>query len=96
MNSGKLVFSQMMAHLSLQTFRQCVAKYPSHYPTLTSSHLNQFFNPAFAKLTYCESQCDIKTWLRAHQAKLYHLGSEAISPRAHWPMLTAFIKEAIK
>ena len=74
MHSGKLVFAQLMAHLPLHTFRQCVAKYPSHYPTLTFSHLDQFLCLAFAQLTYRESLRDIETCLRAHQAKLYHLG----------------------
>ncbi len=74
MHSGKLVFAQLMAHLPLHTFRQCIAKYPSHYPTLTFSHLDQFLCLAFAQLTYRESLRDIETCLRAHQAKLYHLG----------------------
>ena len=74
MHSGKLVFAQLMAHLPLHTFRQCVAKYPSHYPTLTFSHLDLFLCLAFAQLTYRESLRDIETCLRAHQAKLYHLG----------------------
>ena len=74
MHAGKLVFSQLMEHLSLHTFRQCVAKYPSRYPTLKFSHLDQFLSMAFAQLTYRESLRDIETCLRAHQAKLYHLG----------------------
>ena len=74
MHSGKLVFAQLMAHLPFHTFRQCVAQYPSHYPTLTFSHLDQFLCLAFAQLTYRESLRDIETCLRAHQAKLYHLG----------------------
>jgi len=74
MHSGKLVFAQLMGHLSLHIFRQCVAKYPSRYPTLKFSHLDQFLCMAFAQLTYRESLRDIETCLRAHQAKLYHLG----------------------
>jgi hypothetical protein len=74
MHSGKLVFAQLMAHLPLHTFRQCAANYPSRYPTLTFSHLDQFLCLAFAQLTYRESLRDIETCLRAHQAKLYHLG----------------------
>jgi hypothetical protein len=74
MHTGKLVFAQLTAHLPLHTFRQCVAKYPSRYPTLTFSHLDQFLCLAFAQLTYRESLRDIETCLRAHQAKLYHLG----------------------
>jgi len=74
MHIGKLVFAQLMDHLPLHTFRRCVAKYPSRYPTLTFSHLDQFLCMAFAQLTYRESLRDIETCLRAHSAKLYHLG----------------------
>ena len=74
MHAGKLVFAQLMGHLPMHTFRQCVAKYPSRYPTLKFSHLNQFLCMAFAQLTYRESLRGIETCLRAHQAKLYHLG----------------------
>jgi hypothetical protein len=74
MHAGKLVFAQLMGHLPLHTFRQCVAKYPSRYPTLKFSHLDQFLCMAFAQLTCRESLRDIETCLRAHQAKLYHLG----------------------
>lgn len=74
MHTGKLVFAQLMGHLSLHTFRQYVAKYPNRYPTLKFSHLDQFLCMAFAQLTYRESLRDIETCLRAHQTKLYHLG----------------------
>ena len=74
MHAGKLVFAQLMAYLPLPIFRQCVANYPSRYPTLKFSHLDQFFCLAFAQLTYRESLRDIETCLRAHQTKLYHLG----------------------
>jgi len=74
MHSGKLVFAQLMDHLPLHTFRRCVAKYPGRYPTLKFSHLDQFLCMAFAQLTFRESLRDIETCLRAHSAKLYHLG----------------------
>jgi hypothetical protein len=74
MHSGKLVFAQLMDHLPLHTFRRCVAKYPGRYPILSFSHLDQFLCMAFAQLTYRESLRDIETCLRAHSAKLYHLG----------------------
>jgi hypothetical protein len=51
-----------------------VAKYPGRYPTLKFSHLDQFLCMAFAQLTFRESLRDIETCLRAHSAKLYHLG----------------------
>lgn len=74
MYSGQLVFAQLMEHLHLHTFRRCVQRYPSKYPTKTFSHLDQFLCMAFAQLTCRESLRDIETCLRAHQAKLYHLG----------------------
>jgi hypothetical protein len=74
MHHGKLVFAQLMEHLPLQTLRRCVARYPSRYPVLRFSHLDQFLCMAFAQLTFRESLRDIETCLRAYASKLYHLG----------------------
>lgn len=74
MPTGKLVFAQLMDFLPLHTFRRCVARYPSRYPTKTFSHLDQFLSMAFAQLTFRESLRDIEVCLRAHESKLYHLG----------------------
>ena len=71
---GKLVFAQLMDFLPLHTFRRCVARYPSNYPTKTFSHLDQYLCMAFAQLTFRESLRDIEVCLRAHEFKLYHLG----------------------
>ena len=48
--------------------------YPSNYLTKTFSHLDQYLSMAFAQLTFRESLRDIEVCLRAHEAKLYHLG----------------------
>jgi hypothetical protein len=74
MFTGKLVFAQLMEFLRLHTFRRCVARYPSKYPTKTSSHFDQYLSMAFAQLTFPESLRDIEVCLRAHETKLYHLG----------------------
>src|ERR1700730_4500840 len=71
---GKLVFAQLMDFLPLHTFRRCVARYPSSYPTKTFSHLDQFLCMAFAQLTFRESLRDIEVCLRAQESKLCHLG----------------------
>ena len=71
---GKLVFAQVMDFLPPHTFRRCVARYPSSYPTKTFSHLDQYLSMAFAQLTFRESLRDIEVCLRAQEAKLYHLG----------------------
>jgi hypothetical protein len=74
MYSGKLVFAQVMEHLPLHVFRQCVARYAGRYPTLSFSYLDQFLCMSFAQLTCRASLRDIETCLRAHGNKLYHLG----------------------
>ena len=71
---GKLVFAQLMDFLPLHTFRRCVARHPSSYPTKTFSHLDQYLCMAFAQLTFRESLRDIEVCLRAQDSKLYHLG----------------------
>jgi hypothetical protein len=74
MFAGKLVFAQLMGFLPLHTFRRCVARYPSSYPTKTFSHLDQYLCMAFAQLTFRESLRDIEVCLRAHESRIYHLG----------------------
>ena len=74
MYSGTLVFTQVMAHLPLHTFRHCVQRYQGNHKVKSFSCLDQFHCMAFAQLTYRESLRDIETCLRAQQSKLYHMG----------------------
>jgi hypothetical protein len=74
MHQGRYVFAQLMQHLPLQTFRRLVAKYDGNRYVKRFSCLDQFLCMAFAQLTGRESLRDIEICLRAHQAKLYHLG----------------------
>ncbi len=74
MNTGKLVFAQLMDHLQLSVFRKCVKQYAGSSKPVSFSYLDQFLCMAFAQLTYRESLRDIEVCLRAHQTKLYHLG----------------------
>jgi IS4 transposase len=74
MNDGKIIFSQLTAHLPLHNFRRCVARYRGHYKVKSFSCLDQYLCMAFAQLTYRESLRDIEVCLRAQQAKLYHMG----------------------
>ncbi|MBI3726835.1 MAG: IS4 family transposase [Burkholderiales bacterium] len=74
MNSGKLVFAQLMAHLPLTTFRRCVARYGGEYKVKQFTCLDQYLCMAFAQLTYRESLRDIEACLRSQSAKLYHMG----------------------
>jgi hypothetical protein len=74
MHQGKLVFSQLMSHLPLSTFRRCVAKHRGDHKVHDFSCLDQFFAMAFAQLTYRESLRDIEINLRAQSKRLYHMG----------------------
>ena len=74
MYAGQLVFAQLMEHLPWQTFRRIVERYGGDRRVREFSCANQFRCMAFAQLTYRESLRDIETCLRAHAAKLYHLG----------------------
>ena len=74
MYAGNFIFSQVMAHLPLHTFRRCVQRYRGHHKVKSFSCLDQFLCLAFAQLTYRESLRDIETCLRAQHHKLYHLG----------------------
>jgi len=74
MNTGKLVFAQVMSHLPLTTFRRCVARYRGEHKVKHFSSLDQYLCMAFAQLTYRESLRDIEACLRSQAAKLYHMG----------------------
>jgi len=74
MFSGKLVFSQVMEHLPLHVFHQCVERYRGDFKVKDFTCLDQYYCMAFAQLTYRESLRDIETCLRAQKSKLYHMG----------------------
>ena len=74
MYEGSLVFSQVMDHLPMHTFRRCVQRYRGNHKIQSFSCLDQFRCMAFAQLTYRESLRDIEACLRAQQNKLYHMG----------------------
>lgn len=74
MHEGRFVFTQLMQHLPMHTFRRLVARFDGDRYVKRFSCLDQFLCLAFAQLTGRESLRDIELCLRAHQAKLYHLG----------------------
>ena len=74
MYSGKLVFSQLMTHLPMHSFRRCVGRYGGEHWIKSFSCLDQYLCMAFAQLTYRESLRDIEACLRAQGPKLYHMG----------------------
>jgi uncharacterized protein DUF4372/DDE family transposase len=74
MRAGKFVFAQLMELLPWKRFQRLVIKYGGDRYVKQFSCSNQFLAMAFAQLTYRESLRDIEACLRAHSAKLYHLG----------------------
>jgi len=74
MHAGKFVFAQLMEFLPWKRFQRLVIKYRGDRYVKHFSCSSQFLCMAFAQLTYRESLRDIEACLRAHAAKLYHLG----------------------
>jgi len=81
MQQGPYVFSQVMAHLPLTTFRRCVSRYRGDHKIKRFSCLDQYLCLAFAQLTWRESLRDIEACLRAQSSKLYHLGFRSVIAR---------------
>ncbi len=50
MYTGKLVFSQVMEHLPLQVFHQCVERYDGNFKVKEFTCLDQYLCMAFAHL----------------------------------------------
>ena len=59
MYTGKLVFSQLMNHLPMHSFRRCVRRYRGEHWIKSFSCLDQYLCMAFARLTYRERLRDI-------------------------------------
>jgi hypothetical protein len=74
MNSGKIIFSQLMDFIPTYEFHQCVNRYNGNYKVKNFTCWEQFLCMAFAQLTYRESLRDIQACLRAANKKLYHMG----------------------
>ena len=81
MNTGRIIFSQIMDFLPLHEFRKCVKRYRGHYKVQRFSCLDQFLCMAFAQLTYRESLRDIEVCLRSMSSKLYHMGIRSVIAR---------------
>jgi hypothetical protein len=74
MDSGKLVFAQLMDFMPRRDFDACVRRYDGGRRHRGFSCRDRFLCLAFAQLTFRESLRDIETCLRAFQPKLYHAG----------------------
>jgi len=74
LNTGKTVFSQIMAQVSHNEFDKLVSKYHGNYKVQTFSSWDQFLSMSFAQLSYRRSLRDIEACLNAQPGKLYHMG----------------------
>jgi len=104
MYTGKLIFSQVMAHLPIQEFRHCADRYAGNHKIKTFKCLDQFYCMAFAQLTYRESLRDIEACLRAQSSKLYHMGIRGgmsrntlanANERRDWRIYADFVQDLI-
>ncbi len=64
MFAGKLVFAQLMDHLSWQTFRRIMERYDADRCVCDFNCADQFLCMTFAQLAYRQSLRDIETCLR--------------------------------
>ena len=60
MHSGQFVFSQVVEHVPMKTFRRCVQRCQGNRHIQSFTCLDQFLCMAFAQLTYRESLRDIE------------------------------------
>ena len=74
MYTGELVFTQLIDHLPMHTFRRCIQRYGGNQYVKRFTCQDQYRCMAFAQLTYRESLRDIEACLRAQHNKLYHMG----------------------
>jgi len=74
MNTGRLIFSQLMDYLPTHEFNRCVERYRGNYRARWFRCHDQFLCMAFAQLSYRESLRDIETCLRSRGRQLYHAG----------------------
>ena len=64
MFSGEYIFSQVMDHLPMHTFRKCVERYSGNRYVKSFNCFDQFLCMAFGQLTHRESLRDIEIFFR--------------------------------
>ena len=74
MNTGKLLFAQLMDFLPWTSFARSVVRYGGDWRVRSLTCAEQYRAMAFAQLTYSESLRDIEACLSAQPAKLYAMG----------------------
>ncbi len=74
MNSGQIIFAQLMQQLPMRRFQTCVSRYNGDYRVRNFTCRDQFLAMAFAQLAFRESLRDIEASLTLAPVSLYHMG----------------------
>ncbi len=74
MHSGKYVFAQLLSFIHRYEFEKYVRKYDGDYRTREFDCWQQFVQLFFGQIVGCKGLRSICLLLKAHKAKLYHLG----------------------
>ncbi len=82
MHTGSLIFSQLMNHLPMHVFHDCVARHQGNRYIKSFPCSSQFYCMVFAQLTHRESLRNIEVCLRAQGNKVYHMGIRGSVSRA--------------
>lgn len=74
MNTGKMVFAQIMDFAPYHVFKYCVKRYNGDFKVQDLTCWKQFLCMVFGQLTHRESLSDTALCLKLQKDKLYHLG----------------------
>ena len=81
MNSGKIVFAQLMSVIPEYEFDKCVSRYNGNHRVRNFTCRDHFYVMCFAQLTKRDSLRDIENCLKAVSGKLFHCGIRHAVPR---------------
>lgn len=82
MNTGPIVFRQLLQFFPRHEFNLCVRRYRGEYRARSFSTFDQFLCLAYAQLAGRESLRDIETCLNSHRENLYHIGFRGVVSRS--------------
>jgi len=88
MNTGKLLFAQLMDFVPWTSFARSVVRYGGDHRMRKFSCAEQYRAMAFAQLTYRESLRDIEACLNAQPNKLYAMAFARQCAAPLWPTQT--------
>jgi len=82
MNTGRIVFSQLMDVVPRYEFRKLVARHKGNYRSRSFTCWDQFLCLCFGQLTFRQSLRDLTSTLSALAAQRYHMGIRSTVPRS--------------